>query len=91
MEDTFRVKQRESPSKETNRVSRTPNASEAFGRERGSPSQQRCINIHKFPVKLGCAGRSGRDPWIIDNGTIQYGSSLNGITPVKTCVDTSNC
>ena len=68
-------------------MSRIFNASEASGRESGFWSQQRCINDHRFPVKLGCVGRSGRVPWIMDHGTIQYESSLNGITPVKTCVD----
>ena len=67
------------------------NASEVFDRKPGFPSQQRCINDHKFPVKLRCTGRSGRDPRIMNDRTIWCGLLLNGAVPVKTCLDVSGC
>lgn len=61
--------------------------SEAFGRERGSWAQQRCINVHNFSVKAGCVGRGGRPPCMIANMAITNEPLPNGIVLVNACID----
>ena len=69
--------------RETDGGGRISNTFELSGRKRGSWSQQRCVSDHRSPVKLGCVGRSGRCPWIIESMAIADGLSLNGTSPVK--------
>ena len=72
---------------ETDGLRRTCKASETSGRERGSGSQQRCINSHKLSVKVGCVGRGGRLPCVIANIAMTDEPLLKGIAPVNTCDD----
>ena len=64
------------------------NTSEISGRKGGSWFQQRSISVHSSGVKVGCSGRGGRMPCVMYNTAMICVSSLNGIAPVKTCIDT---
>jgi len=77
-----------SPKMRTHEPCRVLYTSETFGRERGSGCQQRCINVHSSPVKLGWLGRGGRAPPIITNITFPCDSALNGTAPVNPCDNT---
>lgn len=63
---------------------RIPKASEISGRERGSRSQQRFINLHRSSVKVGCVGRAGRLSCVMANIAMADEPALNGIAPVNT-------
>ena len=49
----------------------TFNTSQIGGRERGSLSQQRCTNVHKFSVNVGSLGFGGRSPRDTTRGTLK--------------------
>lgn len=74
--------------RETDGIRITSKTSEISGRKWGSRSQQRWVIIHKFSVKVGCVGRGGRRLCIIANVAMGDESSLKGIAPVNTYVDT---
>jgi len=69
-------------------VRRYSNTSEASGHREELPSQQRCINIHRSSVKVGCVGLGGRSPRNADSMAIKDEQPLNGAAPVNTCIGT---
>ena len=75
--------------RETDWMRRTCKASVTSGREWGSWSQQRCINVHNWSVRAGCIGREGRLPLIIATIATAGGLLLNGTAPVNAYSGTS--
>lgn len=73
---------------QTERVRTCKATSEVLGREMGLGSQQRCVKFHKSSVKVGCIGRGGRLPCVMENIAVTDGQPLNGTAPVKIYIGT---